>query len=125
MLSYQYAILLSVCQNELCYTSIRTQNDAEHGGDTMKENMEILILNHGKTAKVLLKNCPDVYRRIQAVEKYYGVDIISCTYQPAAGKLLTMKYQSAVQSAALQPKSQNCSESSAEDGYHTLRRKVS
>ena len=37
----------------------------------MKENMEVLIINHGKTTKVLLENYPDLYQRIQTVEKYY------------------------------------------------------
>lgn len=91
----------------------------------MKENMEVLIINHGKTTKVLLKNYPDLYQRIQKVEKYYNVDIVACTYQPAAGNLLTMKYQRAVQSVALQPKAKNCCKSPTGDGHHTLHRKVS
>lgn len=62
----------------------------------MKENLQVCIHNHGKTTNVSLKNCPGLYQRIQEVEKRYGIYIIACTYQPAAGNLLTMKYQSAV-----------------------------
>lgn len=69
----------------------------------MKHHLDITMIHRNKTITVPLDRRPDLQQRVRAAEAQYGVQIVACTYQPAAGHLLTMKYKKEEDSGAESP----------------------
>lgn len=59
----------------------------------MNHQLNVTIISRNKTTTVPLESLPDIQRRVRAVERQYGVQIIACSFQPSAENLLIMKYK--------------------------------
>ena len=59
----------------------------------MNHQLNVTIISRNKTTTVPLESLPDIQRRVRAVERQYGVQIIACSFQPSAEKLPIMKYK--------------------------------
>lgn len=46
----------------------------------------------GKETRKLLRELPELEKRVKEIEQRYGVRVTHCTYSPSRGSLLTMKY---------------------------------